>query len=1054
MGLSATHPSRRPEPTLGAEVKPKPTLGAEVKPKPTLGAEVKPKPKPEAVKAQIFKRGLSLLVALALAMLGAVAIQRAAHAAPSPTGEFDYAQALQDSMFFYEAQRSGQIAPDNPVDWRGDSDLTDGSASGVNLTGGYHDAGDLVKFGLPEAWTMNMLAWGMLDYPQGYAAAGQYQTALENLRWGDDYIIAAHPSANVFYGQVADPNTDHQYWGPAETNPTVRPSYAVTSSCPGSDLVGQASAALASSSIVFKTTDPKYSAQLLSQAESLYSFANSYRGDYASCITSASGFYNSFSGYWSQLVAAEIWLYKATGTASWLTQAETDFANLPLASQSTLHEYNWTVNWDDDSFADYVWLAQLTGQQQYVTDAENYLDWWTTGFGGSKVSYSPGGEAFLNQWGSLRYSANAAFTALEFSNYLTSNSLDPTRATAYHNFAVQQVNYILGDNPNHESYEVGFTNNGANTAWPQYPHNAPAHDSWADNLTTPVQTRHLDYGLLVGGPATNNDQFTDQRANYQETEGALDYNALFSGDLAALTQQYGGTPAAGFPAPETPDGPQIYVQAAINNESSNFIEIKALINNQSGWPARPMPNASFRYYFTLDSGETPSQITLSSSYNQCQAPSAPVQYSGSTYYIQVSCANQNIEPDGEADYTGRNYQAQVQFRITFPAAHNPAEDWSFQGIPATVGTSPVTVSDITLYSGNSLIWGTPPMASTAPGAPGALTASAVTTQGATLSWTAPAAGTNPIAGYDVYTSAGTLVAVTTSTSYTLTSLNANRTVPYGYYVDAVDSQGVASPASNTAQFITSPDTSQTASSTVPPSAPSTPAVTGVSSTAATLTWKPSMAGTNALAGYDVFELAPQAVLVAKTTATSYPLTGLTAGTSYAYEVEAIDSQGRTSQAAAPGTFYTGTAGGGTPTPTPTPTPTTSTSPSPSASPSPTPTPSPSPSGTSSGAVSCSAVYTLVNAWTGGFQAQVTLTDTGPSPISSWTLTWTFPGDQKIATIWNATAAQSAEKVTATGESYDATIAAAGSVTIGFTGTYTNSNASPSSFSVNGAACAT
>src|ERR1019366_6256949 len=137
MGLSATHPGRRP------------------------------KPKPWPMKPRFFKRGLSLLVALALAMLGTVAVQRAAHAAPSPTGEFDYAQALQDSMFFYEAQRSGQLPPDNEVNWRGDSDLADGSDNGVNLTGGYHDAGDLVKFGLPEAWTMNMLAWGLLDYPQG-----------------------------------------------------------------------------------------------------------------------------------------------------------------------------------------------------------------------------------------------------------------------------------------------------------------------------------------------------------------------------------------------------------------------------------------------------------------------------------------------------------------------------------------------------------------------------------------------------------------------------------------------------------------------------------------------------------------------------------------------------------------------------------------------------------------------------------------------------------------------------------------------------------------------
>jgi len=64
----------------------------------------------------------SIGAALLLAALGVVALPRTAHAAPSTTGVFDYAEALQDSMFFYEAQRSGQLPPDNEVDWRGDSD--------------------------------------------------------------------------------------------------------------------------------------------------------------------------------------------------------------------------------------------------------------------------------------------------------------------------------------------------------------------------------------------------------------------------------------------------------------------------------------------------------------------------------------------------------------------------------------------------------------------------------------------------------------------------------------------------------------------------------------------------------------------------------------------------------------------------------------------------------------------------------------------------------------------------------------------------------------------
>jgi endoglucanase len=1008
------------------------------------------------MRVRVRVRTLAATVAgtLAAATLTATALVPSAHAL-STSGEFDYAEALQGSMLFYDIQRSGQLPPDNPVDWRGDSDLSDGSDHGVNLTGGYHDAGDLVKFGLPEAYSMTMLAWGLADYGQGYAAAGQTQAALSNLRWGDDYILSAFTTPTTFYGQVGDASTDHSYWGPAETNPNTRPSSAITASCTGTDLAGQAASALAASAVVFKTADAKYAARLTTQAQALWNFANSYRGNYSSCIIGAQGYYTSVSGYWDELVQGAIWLYRATGTASWLTTAQTDYANLPLASQSTLHEYSWTISWDDVSYADYILMAQITGQSQYITDAERFLDWWTTGVSGAKVSYSPGGEAFLNQWGSLRYAANTAFAALEFSDYLTANNLDATRAATYHSFAVGQINYMLGDNPDHESYEVGFTNTGANSAWPQFPHHSTAHDAWSNNLSTPAATRHLAYGLLVGGPTSANDAFTDDRTQYQYTEGALDYNALFSGALARLTQQYGGTPAAAFPKAELPDGPQQHVQAAINNQGTNFIEIKVLINNQSAWPARAMPNASFRYYFTLDAGESASQVTLSSSYNQCQAPSAPTQYAGSTYFITVSCSNLNLEPDGEADYPNIDYQAQVQFRLTFPAAHNPAEDWSFQGIPAAVNATPVTVADIPLYSGNTLVWGSAPSSAARPGTPGALTASAVTSTGATLSWTASATGGNALAGYDVYTSAGTLAATVGSatTSYAVTGLNANRTSPYGYFVTAVDSQGLASAASNTAQFITSSsNTSLSATANTAPSMPGTLLASSVGSGGATLTWAASTAGSNPVSGYQVYQLSPTPRLVATTaaSATSYALTGLAAGTAYGYEVAALDSAGRISpvmQAAA----FTTLASGASPSPSASASASASASPSPSASAS--PSASPSPSASASGASGgCVATYTLTNSWSGGFQGSITIANQGAATINGWTIKWTFPGDQKITQLWNAGYTQTGEQVTATNLSYNAAIAPGGSVNFGFTGTFTNSDASPGTFTVNGAGC--
>jgi Cellulose binding domain/Glycosyl hydrolase family 12 len=133
--------------------------------------------------------------------------------------------------------------------------------------------------------------------------------------------------------------------------------------------------------------------------------------------------------------------------------------------------------------------------------------------------------------------------------------------------------------------------------------------------------------------------------------------------------------------------------------------------------------------------------------------------------------------------------------------------------------------------------------------------------------------------------------------------------------------------------------------------------------------------------------------------------------------------------------------GSSPTPTPTPTPST-TSPSPSASPTPTAT----------SASACSAAYSLVNSWSGGFQGQVTVSNTGASPISGWTLRWSFPGDQKLNDLWNGSYTQSGEQVTVTNASYDGTIAPGGSVTVGFTGTYTSSDASPAAFTLNGGAC--
>jgi O-glycosyl hydrolase len=108
------------------------------------------------------------------------------------------------------------------------------------------------------------------------------------------------------------------------------------------------------------------------------------------------------------------------------------------------------------------------------------------------------------------------------------------------------------------------------------------------------------------------------------------------------------------------------------------------------------------------------------------------------------------------------------------------------------------------------------------------------------------------------------------------------------------------------------------------------------------------------------------------------------------------------------------------------------------------------SGTTGGG--CQVTYTTQSQWTGGFVASVTIANNGSSAINGWTLAFTFPGDQKITSAWNGVASQSGENVTITNESYNASIPAAGSTSLGFQGTWSASDSVPTAFTVNGTTC--
>ena len=150
------------------------------------------------------------------------------------------------------------------------------------------------------------------------------------------------------------------------------------------------------------------------------------------------------------------------------------------------------------------------------------------------------------------------------------------------------------------------------------------------------------------------------------------------------------------------------------------------------------------------------------------------------------------------------------------------------------------------------------------------------------------------------------------------------------------------------------------------------------------------------------------------TGTSFSDSGLSASTAYYYKVEALDSFGASAPSAQAGATTKAASGG----------------------------------------FACHVGYSIASQWPGGFEAILTLTNTGSTSISKWTLTWSFANGQTITQLWTGAVAQNGANVTVNNLSYDGNIPAGGSYGgMGFLATWNNTvNAVPSAFAINGTPC--
>ncbi|KAL5222073.1 hypothetical protein ABZP36_026786 [Zizania latifolia] len=487
----------------------------------------------------------------------AVVLAAMAQVAHGGGGGHDYGTALSKSILYFEAQRSGVLPGSQRMAWRGNSGLHDGNANGVDLAGGYYDAGDNVKFGFPMAFTVTMMAWSVLEYGEQMAAAGELGHAMEAVKWGTDYFIKAHPEPNVLYGEVGDGDSDHNCWERPEDMTTSRQAYRLDPEHPGSELAGETAAAMAAASLVFRRSNPGYANQLLQHSEQLFDFADKYRGRYDHSITVAKNFYGSVSGYGDELLWASAWLYQATDDRRYIVYLANN-ADVLGGTGWAINQFGWDIKYPGVQILAAKFLLQgKAGEhaavlQRYRQQADFFVC-SCIGKGSVNVERSRGGMMYHQSWNNIQFVTSASFLLASFSDHLAAAGnvvRCPARAVAPSEllaFAMSQVDYILGSNPIGISYVVGY---GAR--YPQQAHHRGAsivsikispspvscrggYSSWYGR---PASNPNILVGAVVGGP-DQFDRFNDERNNYEQTEAATYNNAPLMGVLARLAAGHG-----------------------------------------------------------------------------------------------------------------------------------------------------------------------------------------------------------------------------------------------------------------------------------------------------------------------------------------------------------------------------------------------------------------------------------------------------------------------------------------------------------------------------------
>ncbi|MHC1781522.1 MAG: glycoside hydrolase family 9 protein [Anaerolineaceae bacterium] len=424
------------------------------------------------------------------------------------------------TLQFFQVQRCGS----NLAQMHGECHTSDGIINSgpkkgrkIDVSGGWHDAGDYLKFFGTTAFTVDMMLSSYLEQPEVFQSADSQKTpaVLQEARVGLDWLekMWRPGDSSYLYYQVGD-ISDHETWRMPEKDlpEPARPVWPVEEG-KGANLAGKGAAAMAMAAVIWgdKTQmfyDRDFAFSMLNSAKSLYQY-----GKKRPEVQSSVGFYEEDSSSDDMALAAAE-LFRATKDAVYLRDARAYAFEAGSAG---------SLNWSNLHALAHYELAKIDpgslGQSQQFLEAdlmpaENLA---------SRKPFFTGVDAFF--WGVNENLAGLALEALWYE--------DLTFNPRFRLTGQQQRDYLFGANP----WGVCWVSKGCLGRMPQQPHHQIADlrgsalpGFWdegpvplADFLAGGIELDEPDELALFQHESS---VYHDDRADYMTNEPTISMNAI------------------------------------------------------------------------------------------------------------------------------------------------------------------------------------------------------------------------------------------------------------------------------------------------------------------------------------------------------------------------------------------------------------------------------------------------------------------------------------------------------------------------------------------------